>query len=69
MCPSLAYVPIFGLPLPYIMQAQAEKHPALKIPHFIHQGTNARSLTISEWLLRWGDGGSPQLPHSSCSVA
>jgi hypothetical protein len=43
MCPSLAYVPIFGLPLPYIMQAQAEKHPALKIPHFIHQGTHALS--------------------------
>lgn len=37
MCPSLPYVPMFGLPLPHIMQTQADKHPALKIPHFIHQ--------------------------------
>lgn len=38
MCPSLPYVPMFGLPLPHIMQTQADKHPALKIPHFIQQG-------------------------------
>jgi hypothetical protein len=47
LCPTLAYAPVFGVPLPHVMQLQADKHPALKIPHFIHQGMHASKFFFS----------------------